>query len=131
MQKIKIEWKHFDKEGKTCQRCSKTGKNLIRALKDLKAEFASNRIQVELKETKLPENRMVESNSILIDGVPLEDLISNAEVRKSICRSCSELTKQLVNCYCRTIQHEENAFEEIPVDIIKQAILKKLQSKGG
>jgi len=130
MQKIKIEWKHFDKEGKTCQRCSKTGRNLIKALKDLKAEFASNGIQIELKEIKLPESRMVESNSIFIDGIPLEDLISNTEVGENACRSCSELIGQPVDCYCRTIQHEEKTFEEIPSDIIKQAILKKLHSKG-
>jgi len=130
MQKIKIEWKHFDKEGKTCQRCSKTGKNLIRVLRDLKVEFASNRIQIELKEIKLPESHMAESNSILIDGIPLEDLISNTEVGKNACGSCSKLIGQPADCYCRTIQYKENTFETIPSYIIKQAILKKIQSEG-
>ncbi|MBU1130216.1 DUF2703 domain-containing protein [Patescibacteria group bacterium] len=129
MQKIKIEWKHFDKKGKTCQRCSQTGRNLIQVLKDLKAEFASRDIQIELKETKLPENRMAESNSILIGGVPLENLILKAKAGENVCHSCSELTGQPDNCCCRTIEHEEKTFEEIPSNMIKQAILEKLQLK--
>jgi hypothetical protein len=129
MQKIKIEWKHFDKKGKTCQRCSQTGKNLIQVLKDLKTEFASRDIQIELKETKLPENRMAESNSILINGVLLENIISNAKAGENVCHSCTKLIGQPDNCCCRTIEHKEKTFEEIPINMIKQAILEKIQLK--
>ena len=127
MKKLLIEWKHFTKDGKTCDRCSQTGRNLIRVFKGLKAEFDSRDIQIELKETKLPENRMAESNSIIIDGVPIENIISNAKVGENVCHSCTELIGQPDDCCCRTIEHEEKTFEEIPASMIKKAILKKLQ----
>lgn len=130
MKKLKIEWKHFDKEGKTCNRCSKTGRNLISVLQELKGEFSVKGIHIEFQETKLPQSHMMESNSILINDTPLEDLIPDTEAGENICYSCSELIGKFINCRCRTIQHGEDTFEEVPSSLIKQAILKKLQLDG-
>ncbi len=126
MLNLLIEWKHFDKDGKTCARCSNTGNNLADTIKKLQTEFEPKGIKIEFKETKLPENRMSESNEILIDGVLLEKLIPNANVGENSCSSCADLTGN-TDCHCRTILQEEEVFEEIPIKLIKQAILNKLK----
>lgn len=38
MRKFSIEWKYFDKEGKTCGRCSAMGANLAETIKGLQNE---------------------------------------------------------------------------------------------
>ncbi len=128
MSNLSIKWKHFDKDGKTCVRCLSTGNNLADTIKKLRAEFEPKGIKIEFKETKLPENRMSESNKILIDGVLLEKLIPNANASENNCSSCADLTGN-INCHCRTIIQEEETFEEIPDKLIRQAILNKLNSK--
>jgi len=129
MSNLIIEWKHFDKGGKTCVRCSGTGANLVNTVKELRNELDSKGIKIEFKETKLPENRMSESNEILIGGVLLEKLIPNAKTGKNNCPSCTDLIGNPANCHCRTISKEKETFEEIPSELIKQAILNKLNSK--
>jgi len=39
MKTLTIEWKHLDKEGATCVRCSDTGKTLAEVVKDLSREW--------------------------------------------------------------------------------------------
>jgi len=129
MLNLLIEWKHFDKDGKTCVRCSGTGINLADTIKELQTEFGSKGIKIEFKETKLPESRMSESNEILIDGVLLEKLIPDANTGENSCSSCADLIGNSSDCRCRTILQGEETFEEIPIELIKQAILIKLNQK--
>lgn len=124
MTQIIIEWKHFDKNGATCNRCSKTGKNLQKVIKNLQKEF-----DIEFIETKLTEDRMSESNQIIINKKPLEELIFNAKVGENFCSSCTDLTNNASDCHCRTINQGETVFEEIPVNLIKTAILNIINSK--
>jgi len=127
MNKISIEWKHFDKEGKTCERCSKTGSNLLVAVSRMQKDSG---IEISFKETKLPEERMSESNEILIDGVLLEDFIPHLKASENKCPSCSELIDQPESCNCRTLSQEGKIFEEIPVELIEQAILNRINLKN-
>lgn len=117
MKKIVVEWKHFDKNGATCERCSQTGKNLEQALFGLPVEFI---------ETKLPESRMAESNQILIDGVLLEVLIHGAKAGENSCGSCGDLIGNPGYCHCRTVNQGKEIHESIPISLIKQAINNKL-----
>ena len=126
MNKISVEWKHFDKEGKTCSRCSGTGKNIINIISKIKKELG---IEILFKETKLPEERMAESNEILINGVLLENLIPNIRTGENKCPSCSELIDQPDSCNCRTLNQGEKVFEEIPAELIERAILSKINNK--
>ena len=126
MNKISIEWKHFDKEGKTCERCSGTGSNLLKTISKIQKEL---RIEISFKETKLPEKRMSESNEILINGVLLENLIPNIRTGENKCPSCSELIDQPDSCNCRTLNQGEKVFEEIPAELIEQAILSKINNE--
>lgn len=130
MKKLLIEWKHFDKNGSTCTRCSQTGNNLEAVVKQLKEEFAEKDINFQFQETKLPESRMSESNQILIDGVLLEKLVPNIQVGENYCDSCSDLIADPSGCNCRTMKQDEEIYEVIPVDLIKQAIANKLNIKA-
>lgn len=125
MNKIVIEWKHFDKNGATCDRCSKTGNNLKQIIKDLQKNY-----DIEFTETKLTEDRMSESNQIIINGKLLENLIPNTKVGENFCSSCTDLTENSSDCHCRTINQGETVFEDIPTDLIKTAILNIINSKS-
>lgn len=128
MKKLIIEWKHFDKEGKTCTRCSQTGDNLGEVIKDIQNEFSAKGIEIQFLETKLPESRMPESNQILIGGIPLENLIPDTKVGENYCNSCSDLIENPGGCQCRTLGRAGDIYEEIPVDLIKQAIINELKN---
>lgn len=129
MNKLIIEWKHFDKEGKTCIRCLQTGENICEVMSNLKADSKFNDIEIELKETKLPESRMNESNQILINGVLIENLLTGISIGENYCDSCSGLVNDPYGCNCRTINQRGNVHENIPVDMIKQAVINCLDSK--
>jgi len=127
MKQILIEWKHFDKDGKTCERCSNTGNNLNQVFNKLKEEYQSRGIEIQYKETKLPESRMAESNQILLNGVLIENIIPDTKLGENHCDSCSDLIDDPQGCNCRTITYKDKTYETIPVDLIKQAIANKLK----
>lgn len=129
MKKLLIEWKHFDKDGKTCKRCLRTGKNLGNAIGQIRKEFSSQDVEIKFRETKLPESRMPESNQVLIDGVLVENLTPNTKVGENYCDSCSDLIDNSRGCNCRTVKQGDDVYEAIPIDLIKQAITNKL-NKG-
>lgn len=126
MKKITIEWKHFDKEGKTCERCSGTGENLLKVISKMQKEHG---MEISFKETKLPEEKMSESNEILIDNILLENLVPDTKAGENNCSSCAELIDQPEKCNCRTLNQGEKVFEEIPIEIIEQAILSRINLK--
>ncbi len=129
MQKLLIEWKYFDKGGVTCKRCSQTGSNLGDVIKQVKNEYASKGIEIEYKETKLPESRMSESNRVIINGKLLENLIPDAQVGENHCDSCSDLIDDPSGCNCRTVKLGDDIYEAIPAELIRQAITNSLNTE--
>lgn len=111
-----IEWRHYDKDGQTCSRCCGTGANLTAVV----AEYATRGIVIELQEILLPFERIDESNLVLINGVPLEQLLEGAASGESECVSCGCLAGQATNC--RTVWHEGMAYEELTPELIRQGI---------
>lgn len=120
MKNLLIEWKHFDKNGSTCQRCSKTGISLYKAIKELKKELDKKGINILFKETRLPENKIKESNSILFNGILLEDLLENTKSVETPCESCCEMIGTSVNCKALDCCGQTN--EDISVELIKKAV---------
>lgn len=120
MKKLLIEWKHFDKEGNTCKRCSNTRTSLQTALSELKEELERKGISVLLKETRLSENEIKESNSVLFNGIPIEDLLDDTKAVETQCNSCCELVGSSVNC--RALDCHGQIAEEISVELIKKAV---------
>jgi len=120
--KLTIEWRHYDKEGETCSRCSATGNNLIKVIADLIEDLKQRDVEVSFIETKLTEEQMAESNLILFNDVPIEDLLTDAESSENSCTSCSCLTGTETSC--RTVLYGGKAYEEIPEDLIRTAAYK-------
>lgn len=124
MKRLDIEWRHYANTGETCLRCSATGKTLKEVVEDLRQELESQGVRITFTETNLPKEELAQSNIILINGVPLEELLKGAEVSESACHSCSCLTG--TEALCRTIEYEGTSYEEIPEELIRESAYKAL-----
>ena len=124
MKTMHIEWKHYAKDGTTCERCSDTGQSLEQAIGKMRGELAGRNIALSFTETILSEQDIPVSNSILFNGVPLETLIPGAKTSENHCQSCSELTGRETRC--RTVQVGDAHYEALPEALIRQAALKAL-----
>ena len=67
---------------------------------------------------------MAQSNLILFNGVPLEELLDGATADENACASCSCLTGS--DTSCRTVQYGGSVYEDIPPELIRRAALKAL-----
>lgn len=119
MKTMEIEWRHLDLDGGTCLRCSETGNSLREVIAALEEELAPQGVKVSFTETTLLEEDLPQSNLILIDGRPLEDILSGATAGENYCSSCSCLTGR--DAYCRTVSYDGETYEEIPEEIIREA----------
>lgn len=66
--RLEIEWKHFEVNGVTCERCGDTGEGLRSAVEELRREFAPVGVKIHLTETILDKARIAESNEIWMNG---------------------------------------------------------------
>ena len=123
MTTLRIEWRHLDVEGETCNRCYDTGENLEMEVRRLRRALQPRGIEVELIETRLDDSQIPQSNTILFNGVPIEDILK-IEVSENYCDSCTSLLG--MKTYCRTVIFEGNEYEEIPAKAIRQAAYRVL-----
>jgi hypothetical protein len=79
-------------------------------------------------ETELPQEDLAQSNTVLFNGVPLEQLLEGAAASESTCQSCSCLTGTAVTC--RTVEYDGRSYEEIPEELIRKAAYAALQSNN-
>ena len=119
MKELAIEWRHYEKEGATCDRCAATGLSIREVVSELGKELAGQGVAVTFIETILPEELMAQSNMILFNGIPLEAVLDNAATDESHCPSCSCLTGSETSC--RTVEYEGKTYEEIPGELIRKA----------
>lgn len=122
MKKLEIEWRHLEIDGKTCVRCSETGKTLSDVVADLTNVLAPRGVSVNFIEIILPEKKIAESNIILFNGQPLEKVLPEIVVSENCCESCSCITGS--EAYCRTVEYDGQTYEEIPEDLIYKAAFK-------
>ena len=123
MKTLRIEWRHLDVEGDTCDRCYDTGENLNAEVRRLQRALKPLDIQVEWFETKLNDNQIQQSNTILFNGVPIEDIL-DIEVSENYCHSCSALLGN--ETYCRTVIYQGTEYEDVPAKAIREAAYKVL-----
>jgi hypothetical protein len=121
MRILEIEWRHFEREGETCVRCSDTGEALQQVVAQLGEECRLRGWDIQFKETKLASIRISESNLILIDGKPIEAILPKATAGLSLCSSCCDLIGISSIC-CRTLAFKGQTYESIPAHLIRQAI---------
>lgn len=119
MKKLHIEWMHYDKEGETCTRCNNTGDNVKAAIETILKDKDFKNIEIIYKETKLEADKMPDSNTVLINGQKIEDILE-ATASENYCHSCSCLAGTGSNC--RTIIRDGKSYEAIPQEMITEAI---------
>lgn len=122
MKRLKIEWKHLDKGGQTCERCGDTGETVRRVVQELNGELQAKGWQVALKETLLTETEIPESNEIMLNGVLLEEILPQASKSENCCSSCEDLLG--LPTLCRTIEYKGQTYEAIPPELIREAVYK-------
>lgn len=123
MKTLTIEWRHLDVAGETCNRCYDTGENLNQEVKRLNRTLQPKGIQVEWFETKLDDTQIPQSNTILFNGIPIEDVLK-IQVSENYCDSCTAILGN--EAYCRTVIFEGYEYEDIPAKAIRQAAFKVL-----
>jgi len=123
MKTLTIEWRHLDVAGETCERCSDTGATLSKEIPVINRSLLSSGVRIGWFETKLSGDEITESNSVLLNGTPIEDIL---EIRSSenFCGSCSDLLEK--ESFCRTIHYDGFEYEDIPAKAIHDAIYKAL-----
>ena len=122
MHTLFIEWRHLVEADRTCNRCETTGHSLHRVIAQLNRECRESGWEILLKETALTKDSIDESNSILIDGLPLENILPGARKGDTHCRSCSELIG--LPTRCRSIESTGEHYEAIPESLIRSAVCK-------
>ncbi len=121
---IVIEWKHIGKDVEnTCVRCGETGLAVLKAVADIRPGLESEGIKVRIVETVIPDDEINESNCILFNGVPIEDLIEEMSVKLTPCTSCACITGQ-DEVECRAVEVGGTLHEAIPVELILRVIRK-------
>jgi hypothetical protein len=129
MKRLEIEWRHLDKAGKTCDRCSDTGTEVRRACEDLTRELEPAGWMVSFRETRLTEKEIPESNAVLLNGIPIEELLPKARKSENCCASCGDLLGAPTNC--RTIVRDGRTYETIPAAMIVEAARHLLDKLNG
>lgn len=123
MEILKIEWKHLDVKGETCDRCYDTGENLNAEVKRLNRKLEPKGFKVEWYETKLSESEIPSSNMLLFNGVPMDEIL-DIKVSENYCASCTDLIGSDV--FCRTVHYKGEEYEEVPAKAIREAVYKVL-----
>ena len=118
MKKLLIEWMHIDFEGETCERCWNTGQTLKTEVELLNTELNSKGFEVKYIETKIDNTQISQSNIILFNGIPIEQVL-NITVSKNYCESCTDLIG--LESYCRIINFNDKEYEDIPAEAIRKA----------
>ncbi len=112
MKTVMVEWRHLEKEGKTCDRCARTGQGIAELVQRLQEECRPKGVKILFTETKMTEAEIGQSNLVLINGVPLETVLPRTTASKSSCCSCGELTGKEESC--RTIVRHGQVYEPFP-----------------
>jgi hypothetical protein len=121
MKTLPILWQRLvSPEGKTCDRCGATHKQMERALAKLRQSLRPLGIEPRLEIRELDQRSFEanpsESNRIWIAGKPMEDWLG-ASVGSSPCCSVCGTSE------CRTVEVEGTVFETIPESLLLRAAL--------
>ncbi len=125
---LTIEWRHLELGGITCDRCADTGTNLRKVIEQLRREHQLDTMDLTFKETILSPEQIDESNTVLINGIPVERIL-DAGVTFTECSCCSDLIGE--PACCRAVTTDRDIFEAIPEEMLRAAILKILKQNRG
>ena len=128
MNLLEIEWRHLDRDGKTCDRCADTGEAVREACEALAGELGPAGWEVRLRETLLTDRKILESNMILLNGTPIEELLPDARASENCCASCGDLLGMPV--LCRTLERDGRTYEAIPAALIREMVHRFVKTYG-
>ena len=121
-----IEWKHVGEDlDTTCERCHDTGTALKAVISEITTILEMEGVSVRLVETVLPATAVEESNSLLFNGVPIEELLEGVEVISTPCASCACITCE-EDTECRALRYSGEDYEAIPPELIGRAVARAL-----
>jgi len=120
VKKLHIEFMYVDRN--RCGRCRTTDKNVAKTVRGLRKALRASGISVDFKTKKLPMSGLAQSNSVLINGRDVEELVNGRrKARSSACRGCSEIMER--PCECRTYVYRGKKYSYIPQAMIREALL--------
>lgn len=115
---LTISWERLISDGSTCPRCGSTEDELDKAAAQLKNALSPLGIKVKLQKSELTLEEFkkdpVKSNTILFNGIALEDLIAAKIGKSRCCDVCGDEE-------CRTVEAGGESYEVIPADMIVKA----------
>ncbi len=126
MKKIIIDWYCYEKDGRSCPRCGESYQAILRAVEELSSSLREQGIAIDLLTHGLDEDRREESNTVVINGKEVTAMLKERDGIFSYCRSCTELTGRPTEC--RTFIYRSRAYESVPEEMIREAILKEAAS---
>lgn len=119
---IQVVYQRLIKEGNTCTRCDQTGANVDKVVQQLQKELASQGVNIAVEKKALGEDEIPESNMVFINGEPIENIVPGVRVFSNDCKSCCAVVcKEDVKC--RAIEYKGKQYNELPVALIREAIL--------
>lgn len=128
MKQLTITWKHYDKQGTTCDRCGKTGETIRQVVSEIMPELAKHDINLVYQEEKLEKDAIDQSNLILLNGVPFEQYLPDTRVSYTPCDSCSCLAG--VDTSCRAVVRNGRVHEDVSEELLIEAIHQATKTLG-
>jgi len=121
MKPLPIIWQRLvSPEGKTCDRCSATYREMRSAVEKLRRSLQPLGIEPRLEIREIDERSFKanpsESNRIWIAGKPMEEWLGASVGRSPCCSVCG-------TSECRTVEVEGTTFETIPEKLFLKAAL--------
>jgi hypothetical protein len=120
-----IEWKHATRDvDNVFETCKETGMPLPAVFDEIRMLLEMEGVTVRMIET------VAESDSLLFNGVPVEELLEGVEVTATSCSSCATCGEECgEGAECRTLRYHGEAYEAIPPELIGRAAAKALETE--
>ena len=126
-----IEWRHLNRDAEDAfEVCKETGMPLEAVFAEIRMLLGMEGVGVRVVETVLPGGAAAESECLLFNGIPVEQLLEGVEVTATACAcascdSCETCGEE--EAECRTLRYNGEEYEAIPPELIGRAAAKALE----
>jgi hypothetical protein len=114
-------------DGETCERCGDTVEAVRAAVEQLKTVLTPLSVPVTLIEHAVSADNLAASNSVMVNGRPVEEWIG-AERVSTDCPSCGDLLGEATCCGALSV--EGNVQESFSVEQVRDAAFTALDFGG-
>jgi len=124
MKKITVEWFRCCKEGQTCSRRENNSRVIHKIMAIMKPALMNMKIDLEMKEVMLADDRLNLSNTVMINGRSVEEILGEEEPEKTSCPLCSGPAGK--DAYCRTFVFRGSIVDSLCEEMLQEAILAEI-----